>query len=390
MSLIHNTTILRDSPSCFEVTGKIMPTKKNQTIPRGKNLAVPQKKSLPPQITTLNQSLMSLYHASAELQFSKPLPSLLKSILRGLKSGTEISKAAIFISEEFNSSLKGIASVGLNDKKVNDLSIPLMPNEESDLLRLNTVPIADLSTQTARERLTKTFENQLELKSAEILPLEIRDRLVGILVYEKPTHLLHQELLIIFSRQAALTIENAKLFAKVEEMALRDTLTGLYNRRYFQQILEYELNRAKRYHQPLSIIFIDIDHFKEVNDTFGHSMGDQFLKQISLKLLSLFRTTDLIARYAGDEFVAILPTTSHEGAMILANRIQQIVGSYEVMVRGRTLQVSVSIGVDTYEGNDGIGSSTLIDHADKAMYEAKSSGRNCAKSYLEILKTLVH
>jgi GGDEF domain-containing protein len=112
------------------------------------------------------------------------------------------------------------------------------------------------------------------------------------LVYEKPSGLLHEEILVIFSRQAALTIENAKLFAKVEEMALRDTLTGLYNRRYFQQILDYELNRAKRYRQPISLLFLDVDHFKKINDTYGHSTGDLFLKQIANKFSTLFRTTD--------------------------------------------------------------------------------------------------
>lgn len=339
-------------------------------------------------IEVLNQGLMSLYHATAELQFSKPLPSLLKSILRGLKSGTEIGKAIIFVSDESTGILKGAASVGFNDKKVNELSLSLLPNEDQELLTINASLTKEPSSEKSA-RIIDWIEEKLEIKSPVILPLEIRDQLVGLLVYEKPSHLLHQEILFIFSRQAALTIENAKLFAKVEEMAIRDTLTGLYNRRYFQQILEYELNRAKRYRQPLSLIFIDLDHFKEINDTFGHSTGDIFLRQISQKLSSLFRTTDLVARYAGDEFVAILPATAQEGAMILANRIQDILGKYQIMVRGRTLQISVSIGVDTYEGNDGIGGVTFIDRADKAMYEAKTNGRNCVKSYQEVPKALI-
>lgn len=338
-------------------------------------------------MATLNQGLLSLYHASAELQFSKPLSSLLKSILRGLKSGTGISKAAIYIKEEGSDNLKGSISIGLNEKKILEMTVPLAPEEEAELLKSNLFPATAKTADPARKRLLSYLETELELKSAEMIPLEIRDHLTGLLVYEK-TPSAQQEILVIFSRQAALTIENARLFTKVEEMALRDTLTGLYNRRYFQQILDYELNRAKRYRQPLSIIFIDLDHFKEVNDTFGHSMGDQFLKQISQKLSSLFRTTDLLARYAGDEFVAILPATPQDGAMILAHRIQEVLSHYEVMARGRTLQVSVSIGVDTYENAEGIGSVTLIDRADKAMYEAKTQGRNCVRSYQEVQKAL--
>ncbi len=345
------------------------------------------KEVLSPEMLILSQGLMSLYHASADLQFSKPLPALLKSILRGLKSGTKITKAAIFIKGDLDNQLNGMVGVGLNDKKVSEMILSLTTAEEEELLRINSTPKTD-SAPVSLSRLSQLLETQLDLKKCEILPLEIRDRLVGILAYEKTLDILYREILFIFSRQAALTIDNAKLFAKVEEMALRDTLTGLYNRRYFLQILEYELNRSKRYRQPLSLIFLDIDHFKSINDTYGHSMGDQFLKQISQKLSSLFRTTDLVARYAGDEFVVILPSTPKEGAMILAQRIQQILGNYQMMVRGRTLQTSVSIGVDTYEGAEGIRSMGFIDRADKAMYEAKANGRNCVKFYQESQKAL--
>ena len=365
-----------------------MPTKKKEASENAKIALIPQNAALNERMATLNQGLLSLYHASAELQFSKPLSSLLKSILRGLKTGTGISKAVIFIKEESSSSLAGCVALGINEKKIQEMNVLLTADEETDLLKTCQTPVDAAEPNPAKNRLAVLFEKELEIKNAEMVALEIRDHLIGLLVYEKAPAFLHQEILIIFSRQAALTIENARLFAKVEEMAIRDTLTGLYNRRYFQQILDYELNRAKRYHQSLSLIFIDLDHFKEINDQFGHSVGDQFLKQISQKLSSLFRTTDLVARYAGDEFVAILPATGGDGAMILAKRIQEALGNYQIMVRGRTLQVSVSIGVDTYESAEGIGGVTLIDRADKAMYEAKAHGRNCVRSYQEVQKAL--
>jgi diguanylate cyclase (GGDEF)-like protein len=339
---------------------------------------------------SLNHGLLSLYHASAELQLTKPLPALLKAILRGLKSGTGITKAAIFLYEESTDMLTGTASVGFAEKRIQDLKINLQSEEVNDLLRLHNLNGMEKENTPIQNYWAQTFQSELGLKSVQILPLELRDHLLGLLVFEKSESFLPlHEILIIFSRQTSLTIENARLFAKVEEMAVRDTLTGLYNRRYFQQILDYELNRAKRYQQPLSIIFIDLDHFKEVNDKFGHSMGDIFLKQISQKLSGMFRTTDLVARYAGDEFVAILPATLQEGAMILAHRIQETLGDYQIMVRGTTLQVSVSIGVDTYEGNEGIGGITFIDRADKAMYEAKAHGRNCVRNYQEVEETLI-
>ncbi len=340
-------------------------------------------------IFNVNQALMALYHASSELQLSKPLPSLLKSILRGLKSGTGIDKAAIFLNDTDHHVLQGAAAIGLNEKITSELSLPVADNWEEALLKFNNPASLNGPWPSELAALKTLIEQKLECKSLGLMPLEMRDQLLGVMAFSTPEVHPKPEILSIFARQAAMTIENALLFSKVEEMALKDTLTGLYNRRYFQQILDYELNRAKRYRQPLSIIFIDMDHFKEINDQFGHSVGDQFLRQIALKLSTLFRTTDLLARYAGDEFIAILPTTPHEGAMILARRIQEQLGGYQIMVRGRTLQASVSVGVDTYEGLEGVGSVGFIDRADKAMYEAKSQGRNCVKSYSEIVKAAV-
>jgi diguanylate cyclase (GGDEF)-like protein len=343
----------------------------------------------PNEAVILDKGLRSLYHATAELQFSKPLPALLKSILRGLKSGTDISKAAVFIKEGSSCNLKGISSIGLSEKKILETNVFLTLEEEAEFLKSNLLPLNKIELKSSQERLVQFFENEINIKSPGIIALEIRDHLIGVLVYEKPASLLHEGILTIFSRQAALTIENAKLFAKVEEMALKDTLTGLYNRRYFQQILDYELNRAKRYHQPISLIFLDVDHFKKINDTYGHSVGDQFLKQIANKFSSLFRTTDLAARYAGDEFVAILPATDREGSNILAKRILEVLSQHQILVRGTKLQVSVSIGVATYENFENIGSMGLVARADKAMYEAKAQGRNRVKRFEDMPKTTV-
>lgn len=367
-----------------------MPNKKTQT-------SVIHRASTPPtsnetaitHLFSVNQALMALYHVSSELQLSKPLPALLKSILRGLKGGTGIDRAAIFLNNTDHHLLQGTAALGLNEKKTAELSLPFADTWEEALLGLNNLTALNGPWPTDLDSLKAAIEEKLECKSLGLLPLEMRDQLLGVLAFSIPEICPKPEILGIFARQAAMTIENAQLFSKVEEMALRDTLTGLYNRRYFQQILDYELNRAKRYRQPLSLIFIDLDHFKEINDQFGHSVGDQFLRQIALKLSTLFRTTDLVARYAGDEFIAILPTTPHEGAMILARRILDQLGNYQLMVRGKTLQASVSVGVDTYLGLEGIGSVGFIDRADKAMYEAKTNGRNCVKSYQEISQSAV-
>jgi len=365
-----------------------MANKKTLPVKRGASQTFTSQSGSPDQWQVLNQGLQSLYQATEELQFNKPLSTLLKSILRGLKAGTSLQHTAVFVYDEAGEVLKGAAGLGPSERKVTEMVLPLENGEEDQLLQLNLFRSPD-DSQAARERIGDRLRSEFGWKNVDLIPLEIRDHLVGLLAYESgPEILALQEIIVLFARQAAYIIENAKLFSQVEEMALRDTLTGLYNRRYLLQILEYELNRARRYKQPLSVIFVDLDHFKEVNDTCGHAMGDRLLKQVAGKLSSLFRTTDVVGRYAGDEFLAVLPSTHPEGALILAERILQALKGYEMMVRGRSVKVSVSIGLDTYEGEEGVGSATLIDRADKAMYEAKAGGRSRVHAFKAVEKIL--
>lgn len=363
-----------------------MTSRKKSDLPVAQTDSSPSSTYLHDQLEVLNRGIRSLYHASEEIQFSKPLPSLLKSILKGLKQATGISRAAILLFESpedgSDTHLQGCVGTGLADRKLADLKIPLEVDEEDTLLFLHPYSNREVTSTRCYQRLRSLLSERLDMRDPELQALEIRNQLVGLMVYEKPSDTFQtHEIVVLFSRQASLSIDNARLFSRVEEMALRDTLTGLYNRRYLHQILDYEINRSRRYRQPLSLVFIDVDHFKEVNDTYGHAMGDKFLKQIAQKLSGMFRTTDVVGRYAGDEFLAILPSTHTEGASILADRIHHVLGRYEIMCRGKSLTVSVSIGLATLNGEEGVGSASLVDRADQAMYEAKSAGRNCVRIY---------
>ncbi len=333
-------------------------------------------------VKVLNQGLRSLYEATEELQFSKPLDTLLKAILKGLKSGTNIQRAAIFVYDEQNGILNGTTGIGITESKLSAIHIPLQTEDQDQLLQLKLACPLQTPDTSAHKRICDSLRGASGWAGVELIPLEIRDNLVGMLAFDpnvQPTPL--SEIVVLFARQAAYIIDNARLFTQVESMALRDPLTGLYNRRYLTQILDYELNRARRYRQPLCVVFLDLDHFKAVNDTCGHATGDRLLKQIATRLGSLFRTTDVVGRYAGDEFLAVLPNTPRVGAHVLADRLLHALRDYEMMVRGRSVKVSVSIGLDCYEGEEGVGSATLIDRADKAMYEAKSEGRSRVCSY---------
>ena len=162
-------------------------------------------------------------------------------------------------------------------------------------------------------------------------------------------------------------------FQKIEQLATTDGLTGIYNRRYFEETLEKELRRAKRFNHPVSLIILDIDYFKKFNDSYGHQTGDQVLKTVAEMTKSNARDSDIVARYGGEEFVAILPETDLDGAMVLAERLRWAVENYSFVFDGNQLKITISIGVAYSESIDKI---TLVKNADAALYKAKESGRN--------------
>ena len=164
---------------------------------------------------------------------------------------------------------------------------------------------------------------------------------------------------------------------KLRELVFRDSLTGLFNHRYFQELMEQELSRSQRYQRPLSLIMFDIDHFKKVNDTFGHPRGDLVLKAVSSVVKARTRDSDILARYGGEEFALVLPETDLNGAVVLAERCRKSVEQMEVQTEGQTIKATISVGVTTFPPDSaGFGKAKVIDAADQALYNSKHTGRN--------------
>ena len=175
--------------------------------------------------------------------------------------------------------------------------------------------------------------------------------------------------------QAAIAIENAQLFEEMEKLAITDSLTGLYNRRYFFAYAENEIERSKRYNKHLSIIMMDIDHFKKINDSFGHQIGDQVLKEIADICLAILRKVDVMCRYGGEEFVVLLPETEVADAAHAAERMCTAISSLRLKTEKGDVSVSVSIGVAEMEKSRS-SFEKLLAAADTALYSAKETGRN--------------
>lgn len=223
-----------------------------------------------------------------------------------------------------------------------------------------------------------------------ILPIVVKDEVLGTLFLrtrKKDGGVSKKE--VDFCRVVANSsfhaIKNARLFEELKsekerlsELAIRDHLTGLYNHNFFYSRLEEEFNRAVRYETPLSIIMMDIDDFKQINDTHGHRTGDEVLKEVSAMIKRGVRRTDVVARYGGEEFAIILPHSSLDGAIDEAGRLKELISShaYAGLINS---QVTMSFGVASYPHSGVMNSGDLVGLADDALYNAKRSGKNCIK-----------
>jgi diguanylate cyclase (GGDEF)-like protein len=170
---------------------------------------------------------------------------------------------------------------------------------------------------------------------------------------------------------------NARLLLELEALSRTDALTGAHNRRAFDEALKTEVERSKRYGYPLSVILLDLDHFKAVNDEHGHPVGDAVLKQFAGVARGALRESDVVYRYGGEEFAVLLPHTPLEGALIAARRVVQAAAEFSLEVGSRRLTVTVSAGVACLPGGKP-DAGDVVAAADRALYEAKRRGRNQA------------
>lgn len=217
------------------------------------------------------------------------------------------------------------------------------------------------------------------LRSAIALPLTVERNLMGLIRVDSqtPDRFVKTDLqqLELYAHISTLALENAQLFSRVNAMATKDGLTGLATHRVFQEKLNDEILRAARYHKAISLVMIDIDHFKQVNDRYGHLAGDEVLKVVSAILMENCREYDFAARYGGEEFCLILPEMDASGARMLAERLRAQIEQTAVSMSPHAFRVTASLGCAAFPA-DAQSASQLIRTADQRLYSAKTSGRN--------------
>lgn len=280
------------------------------------------------------------------------------------------------------------SSVMLFDEETGTLTTNIARASSQELEVYNVDIHAGLSGyvyQTGRPVLIKDAQSSDEMrrfKKGEIypgtlisVPLVVKERTIGVVNISKsePNSFTERDLSLFsaLSIQGAIAIDNAILY----RLAITDGLTKLYLHRYFQQRLSNELSRSDRYGYKFSLILTDIDHFKKFNDTYGHQVGDQVLREVARVIQQSVREVDIVARYGGEEFVVICPEKSNDDIVIPAERIRKAVESYQFMVNGVRAPITISLGMSEYP-SDAKEKHDLIECADTALYFSKQNGRN--------------
>lgn len=246
---------------------------------------------------------------------------------------------------------------------------------------------AQKEVYTAKVSETQTFAKFFSKKNDACVfavPFVSNKKVNKVLCFHSPRELREneKEFLRLISNETATAVERAKIYQHTLEISIKDELTRVFNRRYFNDRVFRELHRARRYKHDLSLIMIDIDHFKNFNDTYGHHIGDEVLRWVAKNIGESIRDSDILARYGGEEFVIILTETDKQGAAFVGEKVRKNLEERSVNLTEMfkssipiTRNITISLGVSHFPG-DGNAVEELIDRADQNLYKAKAGGRN--------------
>lgn len=271
----------------------------------------------------------------------------------------------------------------LMDKGVRSPSsrLPLGDSPTGKVMRSGRPLLANLdeSSDTQGFSIVGAADDDDATRSVMIAPMKAGNRVVGAISAQSYTPNAYGEeeleLLMTIAGSAAVALENSQLYQAAREQSITDQLTGLGNYRLFHEVFSREIERSRRYSTPLSLIMIDSDSLKDINDTYGHAVGDMHLRHITKLMTTVSRKSDYVVRYAGDEFMIILPNTGGAEAMAMAERLRSRVEKTPFTVDGQELSATVSIGVASFP-ESGSDVETMLKSVDEAMYASKRVGRN--------------
>jgi len=341
-----------------------------------------------------HQKLKDINEITEAMRGTMELEEILGLVMRDIRKELDLDQVFLYSLEEVENKklLKCIASPwAVSIKGINPLNIS---EETPGILSLSVKEKKPYIVEDAvrDQRVEPTLINLLKLKSFAVIPIVVKNNTLGVLIVSQSNlkrKIKEEEFapLLLFANQVGIAIENAKLHRETQELTILDELTRIYNKRHFQTRLPTDIELARRYTHFLSLAMVDIDDFKNYNDTNGHLAGDKVLKQVSQILISNLRRTDAPFRYGGEEFAVILPATSREGALIILEKVRKEIEDFSFEFRERQPggKVTVSIGIATYPV-DTKNAQDLANCADKALYKAKANGKNRTFLYRDLIE----
>jgi diguanylate cyclase (GGDEF)-like protein len=325
--------------------------------------------------------LQALNEIGRALTSTLELPEVLRLVMGRAKDLLRVARFSLLLVDEKTHELRFEVASGPGSEKLASLRMP-MGDGIAGWVALEGQPVL-VQDVKSDPRFAPRFDaiSGHETRSVLAVPLVSKGRVLGVIEVISGAgerELTPEDLLTVrtLADHAAIAIENAQAFERIRELTIVDDHTGLYNARHLHRVLDTEVVRSERYGRPFSLVFIDLDRFKQVNDTHGHQAGSGVLREVGEVIRTVLRETDIATRYGGDEFVILLPEADRAQAVRVAERLRAAIGGQVFLAdRGLAVRVTASLGVATWP-LDGRKADELLGRADAAMYNVKGASRN--------------
>ena len=331
------------------------------------------------QINELNSLLEIQKRITALMRQSNDITELFVEMMKTLKAVFQMRNWAVFV-RDFETDEMVLALSSIKRRELKEIRLKIGEGISGWVAEKGRPVIIDDVGEDVRSRVEQKLHRIMRSRSVFAFPLSGASSVMAVveLINKRKGDFNSKDLLLLsmVEDQLSVAVEKVMLQLKLEELVITDDLTKLFNSRYLNRTLDIEVERSNRYNTSVSLIFMDIDHFKDVNDRYGHLVGSKLLTELAQLLLSRLRSVDIVARYGGDEFVIVLPQTSSKYAAMIAERLRKAVAEATFLKNeGLNIRITASFGVACYP-ETARSKEELLRLADEAMYKVKYKNRN--------------